>query len=123
VQFSGKLSGRQEKKFRRPEPKMKNRKTEILIETHEQILIRAVPGELLAFCPACGAETLFVAPERAILATGLTMREIFRLLEGGVLHFIETETGAAFFCSDALSMKAGIIALESSQNLLSGEKL
>ena len=82
---------------------MKNKKTEIWIETREQIIVRSLPVKFYATCLDCQTETVFLAPEHAAAINNISLREIFRLVEGGAIHFLETETGATLLCFISLS--------------------
>ena len=84
---------------------MKNKKTEILIETHERTLVRWLEKEVRAFCEDCQTEALFILPERAAIETGASVREIFRCVESGAVHFIETENRLTLICQVSLSAK------------------
>lgn len=81
---------------------MKNKKTEILIETHERTLFRWLEKEVRAFCVRCGSESLFILPERAAVETQASVREIFRRVESGAVHFIETESRLTLVCQASL---------------------
>ena len=83
---------------------MKLKTTRISIETCERIIVRRLPDALAAFCPRCRSESLFVMPERAAVEFNLTTREIFRLVEGGALHFLEDEDGLALVCRASLEV-------------------
>jgi len=84
---------------------MKNKKTEILIETRERTLIRWLEKEIRAFCEECRDESLFILPERAAVESGASVREIFRRVESGAVHFIETENRLTLICRASLSIK------------------
>jgi len=85
---------------------MKNKKTEILIETHERTLVRWLEKEVRAFCRPCLTEGFFILPERAAIESGASVREIFRLVESGAVHFIETENRLTLICRASLSIAA-----------------
>lgn len=82
----------------------------ITIETHQQTLIRSRRKTFVAWCDVCGAETLMLQPEQAAIIYGATMREIFRRIENGELHFIETKTGALLICGNSLVNKTISVA-------------
>jgi len=84
---------------------MKNKKTEILIETRERTLIRWLEKEIRAFCEECRDESLFILPERAAVETEASVREIFRRVESGAVHFIETENRLTLICRASLLIK------------------
>jgi len=83
---------------------MKNKKTEILIETHERTLIRWLEKEVRSFCRGCLTEGFFILPERAAIETGTSVREIFRMVESGAVHFIETDNRLTLICRASLSI-------------------
>ena len=88
---------------------MKEKTTEIYIETHERIVFRQTTAhEIETVCAACQAETVFLAPERAAFFYGLSAREIYRRIESGTIHFLETATGATLVCAASLSMNTGV---------------
>lgn len=43
-----------------------------------------------------------VAANEAAVIAGLSARELYRLVEGGRLHFIEDRGGMLYVCSEAL---------------------
>lgn len=80
---------------------MKNKLT-ITIETRRQSAIRKrAPTEIL-WCDLCAAETQMLAPDEAARRGATTLRKIFRAIENGALHFIETNAGSLFVCSNSL---------------------
>jgi hypothetical protein len=85
---------------------MKNKKTEILIETHERTVVRWLEKEVRAFCRTCETEGFFILPERAAIETGASVREIFRLVESSAVHFIETDNRLTLICRASLLVDA-----------------
>jgi|GEM_PF-1727972 len=93
--------------FCRVERKMTSAKRQkvITIETHQQTLIRSNGKIFVAWCEACGAETLMLMPEQSAIVCSTTQREIFRSIENGELHFIETTAGVTLICRNSLEDK------------------
>ena len=87
----------------RPNVKMTNKKTEILIETRERTVVRWLEKEVRTFCHVCRVESFFILPEHAAIEAGSGVREIFRLIESGLAHFIETADGLVLVCQASLS--------------------
>lgn len=77
----------------------------ITIETHQQTLIRLNGKTFVAWCEACGTEALMIKPEQAAVIYNTTMRDMFRQIENGELHFIETTKGELFVCSSSLQQQ------------------
>jgi hypothetical protein len=71
------------------------RTTEITFEVEETSILH--PDKVLAeCCPRCQALTTMVSPHAIALLTGASEREIFRRVEAGEIHFIETD--CVFVC-------------------------
>jgi hypothetical protein len=66
-------------------------KTEITFEVEEMIILRQVAETLTVFCPQCQALVEMLTPKNAAVLFGLSEREIFRLIENGLIHFLEAE--------------------------------
>lgn len=66
------------------------RKTEIEIELTETIAYSRPRERFEAVCPACESPTEMVTPYIAAVLTRTTEREVYRLVETGAIHFVET---------------------------------
>ena len=66
-------------------------KTEIEIEVSETVAYRPRRDIREAFCPKCECLTEMATPLLAAVTLELTEREIFRLIEAGEVHFVETD--------------------------------
>ena len=76
-------------------------KMEITFEVEETIILRQVAKTLTVFCPQCEALVEMLTPQLAAAVSKTTIREIFRLIESGRLHF--TETDEIRVCLNSLS--------------------
>jgi hypothetical protein len=65
-------------------------KTEIIFEVEETIVRRQGEMTLTTFCPQCQGRVEMVTPQFAAVLSGKTEREVFRLIEMGEVHFVET---------------------------------
>jgi RNA polymerase sigma factor (sigma-70 family) len=79
-----------------------NNKTEITIETHRTFIVRRRPNLTQAWCTGCAATVNFASPEDAAQFAGSSAREIYRAVEAGQLHFIETGDRLLRVCLDSL---------------------
>ena len=77
------------------------KRAEIKFEIEETIIVRR--GEKLSreFCPLCGIVVDMLTPHFAAAVSKKPVREIFRLIEAGKLHFSETDGG--FICLNCLT--------------------
>ncbi len=56
------------------------------------------------FCEHCGTDREFVSLDDAVLFSGISTREIVRLVEKGNLHYLESSGGHVFVCRKSLSV-------------------
>ena len=76
------------------------RKTEIEIELNETIAYKPRREMRQQYCPRCGSQTDMATPLLAAVTAQLTEREIFRLVEAGEVHFVETD--GIFICMESI---------------------
>lgn len=73
-------------------------KAVITIETHKLTVIRALHQPINVWCEQCAVEVEMTTPEQAADLLGITPREVYRSVENGKLHFVETIAGELFIC-------------------------
>jgi len=66
-------------------------KTEIEIELSETIAYKRPIASFESFCPVCKSLVEMAPPEAAAILTRTTEREIYRLVETNLIHFVETD--------------------------------
>ncbi len=76
------------------------RQTEISFETEEVLLFKS-RRNFEMFCGPCNAMTQMLPVDAAAMLYCISEREIFRLIEGGFLHFVEAER--VFVCLASLA--------------------
>jgi hypothetical protein len=90
------LKGNSPKRIGDSNPKLRfatrflmKQKAEITFEVEETFVVK--PGERMTseYCPNCQAVSVMTTPEILASMTGSSEREIFRLVEAGVIHFVE----------------------------------
>jgi hypothetical protein len=72
---------------------------EIKFETEEFVFFKA-GRNFTGFCGQCNALVEMLTMETAAVFSGFSELEIFRLMEAGEIHFIETER--VFVCQNSL---------------------
>ena len=82
-------------------------KTEITIETDRMFIIRRRSTLTQTWCAACSEVVKMAAPEDAANLAGMSSREIYRAVEAGKLHFIETVEGRLLVCLNSLALVSG----------------
>ena len=66
-------------------------KTEIEIEVKETVAYSRRGERFENFCPICKCMSEMATPQVASILGDLTEREIYRLVETGHVHFVETD--------------------------------
>ena len=82
--------------------KKTTRTIELTVERSE-FFIRRSQRTVSAWCAECGGQVAVAAPEEAARATGTSARTIYRRIEAGTIHFMETPEGCLLVCLVSLS--------------------
>ena len=83
------------------------RTAEISVEKTRRFVIHQPETDAAIRCPMCGE--LMLAAEAAAVLFGVKCRLVYRIVEAGAAHFVETETGAMFVCPPSLDAAIGNI--------------
>ena len=78
------------------------RKTAMVVRTHELTTVHLTCQSVRAWCEPCRAEVLMLTPDEAAALAQSTARDIYRRVEAGGLHLIETDDGALRVCVNSL---------------------
>jgi hypothetical protein len=70
----------------------------ITSETHQLTIIHQQTKWVQAWCDGCQALSDMTPPDQAAALLGITIREVYRRVENGTLHFMETEAGTLLIC-------------------------
>ena len=73
---------------------------EITFETEETVVLREGAKVSVNYCPGCLRDVLMATPQAAGFLSGVSEREIFRLIEARLLHFIED--GSVLVCLESV---------------------
>ena len=68
---------------------MTNKNDGIVVEIDERIAVTNSEQQFEAYCSECKKMTEMATPKTAGLRTQISEREVFRLIEGKEIHFIE----------------------------------
>jgi hypothetical protein len=80
-------------------------KTEIEIEVSETIAYSRRCERVMAFCLECNSHVEMATPATAAVLTSATEREIYRQVESGGIHFVDT--GRVLICMRSLIKSKG----------------
>lgn len=82
---------------------MKKKRVEISLEVQRAVTIKSSNVVLRAWCPQCNQQVTMLLPDAAAVLAGISVREIFRRVEGGALHFVETPEGQIRICAASIN--------------------
>jgi hypothetical protein len=72
------------------------RKTNVFVKTERKIIVRGGSSKDFVCCADC-AEQMLPAQTSADFF-GISSREIYRFIESGKIHFVETEANEIYVC-------------------------
>jgi len=70
---------------------MTNKNDGIVVEIDERIAVTNTEQQFEAYCSQCKKITEMATPKTAGVLTEISEREVFRLIEGREIHFIEND--------------------------------
>ena len=79
----------------------KTKRSKVTIEK-ERLLVISNPRLLEGYCQSCRAQVTMFGLKQAALLVAASQLEIFRRLENGSLHFVETPDGSLLICLTSL---------------------
>lgn len=87
--------------------------SEITVETEEAIVIHRRGDFAGPSCAACSDSPRMITPEQAAEVFRVSSRLIYRWIEAGQLHFLESSAGVVLVCPNSLSSAQDLEALRS----------
>ena len=85
----------------------RKKRTEIIIETDQVMVIHMPRGFVRAWCEGCAEEVSMVTADQAAAVAGISLRALCRLIEADALHFIERADRVLFICPNSLNALTG----------------
>ena len=70
---------------------MRKKHEGILVEIDERIAVTNTEQQFEAYCSDCKKMAVMATPKTAGVLTEISEREVFRLIEGKEIHFIEND--------------------------------
>jgi hypothetical protein len=80
----------------------KKKITIVTYESHERMTIRSGAPSIFGWCERCASEVLMVTLKEAAARAGADSRVIFRGVESGEIHFVESDNGL-LVCLESVS--------------------
>ena len=83
---------------------MFRRRTVITFEKLERFRYLVPQAELrISWCDACARNVSWLTPDQFVALNGLSLRELFRRIESGAVHFIESTNGSLLICPESMN--------------------
>ncbi len=92
------------------------KRVEITIETYQRTVFHPARRPVEKWCQECARHMSMWPPEKAALVARVAPRSIYRWLEEGRLHFIETQPGELLICVASLPRPEGVAGDDPSAN-------
>ena len=90
---------------------MRLKRTVRITVTQVHRVSRAGVGRERRWCPRCADFVAMLTPEQAAAFAGVSTRHVFRWLEAGRLHFVETASPSPLVCLASLPEAAAGVAV------------
>ena len=88
---------------------MFRRRTVITFEKLERWRYLLPQAELrISWCDDCARNVSWLTPDQFVALNGLSLRELFRRIEAGVVHFSESSNGSLLICPDSTNSNTEI---------------
>jgi len=85
----------------------RTRRTRTTLEVREVVVIRSSRQRNRGRCENCSGAAALVTVEEAVEMSGISARAIYRLIEAGKVHFVETTNGLTLICAGTLLAMVG----------------
>lgn len=82
--------------------RLKKRRTEIAFELDQIMVVKRRCGSVTGWCTRCELEVVMLTPDEAASITSATTRALYRMVDAGMIHFTETESGLIRLCLPSL---------------------
>jgi len=86
---------------------LKKRRTEFAFELEQILIVKRRRGTVSGACSDCAGDVVMLSPDEAASITTVTTRALYRLVEAGMIHFTETQTGLIRVCLPSLLRAIG----------------
>ena len=80
----------------------KSRSAKVATPRPQVVIVRRPSLPALKKCPDCAGSIGMVTPEEAAAVVSVNTRTIYRWVEAGTMHFIETPEGRLLICLNRL---------------------
>jgi hypothetical protein len=80
----------------------RKKKTEIIVEREQVLVIRRLDDRQPRWCAECAEQAQMLSVDEGAALAQVSARAVYRWVESGQLHFVETEDGSLLVCINSL---------------------
>ena len=84
------------------------RRIEITVEKRRLIVLRRAPAPILDWCADCGEQVAMLTPDQAAAIASVSSRMIYRRVEAGEMHYLETPEGHLLVCANSIELNSTV---------------
>jgi len=78
------------------------RRIEITVEKRRLIVLRRQRPSVHDWCADCGKQVAMLTPDQAATIANVSSRTIYRRVEDGEMHYLETAEGHLLVCANSV---------------------
>jgi excisionase family DNA binding protein len=80
------------------------RRIEITVEKRRLIVLKRQRRSVLEWCGGCGRKVQMLTPDQAATIANVSSRTIYRRVEAGEMHYMETAEGRLLVCANSIEL-------------------
>ncbi len=84
------------------------RRIEITVEKRRLIVLRRARAPILDWCADCGEQVAMLTPDQAATIARVSSRTIYRRVEAGEMHYLETPEGHLLVCANSIELNSTV---------------
>lgn len=78
------------------------RRIEITVEKRRLVVMKRGRAPVLCWCADCDGQVAMLTPDQAAAIANVSSRTIYRRVEAGEMHYLETAEGHLLVCANSL---------------------
>ena len=84
------------------------RRIEITVEKRRLIVLRRQRPSVHDWCADCGEQVAMLTPDQAATIASVSSRMIYRRVEAGEMHYLETPEGHLLVCANSIELNSTV---------------
>jgi len=84
------------------------RRIEITVEKRRLIVLKRQRRSVPDWCADCGEQVAMLTPDQAATIANVSSRTIYRRVEAGEMHYLETAEGRLLVCANSIELNSKV---------------